>query len=91
MIRHILIGNISGLIDSHRGRPRRLTQRASDWWESARFIGSFLALVFSTSQAESKPAPLLTQAVTFSTTCDLVRTISDYLLSPTSGHSDLTI
>jgi hypothetical protein len=36
---------------------RGLTQRAADGWESARFTGSFLALGFFCSQAESTLRP----------------------------------
>ncbi len=45
-------------------RNKRLTQRAADKWDSARFTGIFLASGLYCSQAESRPAHLrLTQAV----------------------------
>lgn len=41
---------------------RRLTQRALDLWESARFTSIFLALGLSCSQAVTQPRPQTSNA-----------------------------
>ena len=54
----------TGYRKNSKFQDRHPTKRAPDKWESARFRSIFLALSFSSSQAESTPAHLrVTQTV----------------------------
>jgi hypothetical protein len=52
------------LVKESGATRKRLTKRAADWWDSARFTSIFLASGFSCSRSESTPAhQRLTQTV----------------------------